>query len=332
MKDQHEACSERLARYVGDALSEGERAEVDEHLAGCEGCRAELSAVRALQSAAPSAAPMNDLERAQMHRAVNRELFTVPDVTPKRSLGAKLIPMMGAAALVVALGFFLTNVNLGGFGGDDDAGDAATGRAEGGAGTDHSDLLELGGPPIAGSPTLRAGAEGTTFGASAEEEVDGSATMTADAGDEKATDAQPALESSAEPPRPRFTRKGGRFTREDATRFGRSQEPFTTFARHYAPSDIAELSVPYAAAIASAGTTDQERRAIETCSAQVTSQEQQVLPAFGAYGRLDGTPVLVLGFVYPTSPSSPALDRFMLWIWPRDDCGVPLAALSGKID
>lgn len=333
MTDHHEACSELLYDFVAGSLSSEQRQFVEEHLAGCAECAAELRAVRAMNTSASDEAPLSDLERARLHRTVDRELFVT--TSPARaSMGSKIMPLLGAAALVAALGIFATNVDLGGMGGDDEA---ASGMAAGGGeAQDPAALLERGGPPIASVrgaravPSLEQDSEVTI--ASGETADAAGAGEGSDAG---TTEDSAALEEGAgaysEPPNPRFTIEGGRFNRKDVARFGRTQEPFTTFARAYAPADVPELQVLYAAAIASAGETDQERSAIETCSSQVLSQALPVLPAFGAYGRLQGQDVLLLGFVFASSEGSPALDRYMLWAWPRTSCEVPMAAISGKI-
>ncbi|MGI8775101.1 MAG: zf-HC2 domain-containing protein [Actinomycetota bacterium] len=332
MREDHEVCSELLPGYATETLPPAERARVEGHLAVCERCRSELTAVAALQATEAGEA-LSDLERARLHRAVRDELFSVTTGAPKRPLAARLLPLMGAAAAVLALGFFISNADLGGLGEGDDAGEAASGAGGETRDKDHSGLLELGGPPIAQAPPMRAGTGDAAVSLEAEaggESAGGS--QTADTEETNAELAEAATDVPAEPPRPRFTRKGGTFTREDAARFGRSQEPFTAFARYYTPDDVSPLVGAYADALASAGETDRDRRTIQRCSEQVIAQSENVLPAFGAYGRLDGEAVLLLGFMYPTSASSPVLDRFMVWVWPRDDCEVPSAALSGKVD
>lgn len=332
MTDNHEVCSGLLAGYAAGTLPPAERAVVDDHLGICAECRAELTAVRALRPAGETQI-LSDLERARLHRGVKAELFGITTATPKRPLGARLLPLMGAAAAVLAFGFFISNANLGGMGEGEDAGSAASGEDHAARDQDPSSLLELGGPPIAETPTLRTNADeaAATLEAGAEGQG-GSGADAAGATEEAGVELGSAATGVPdEAPRPRFTRRGGRFTREDAARFGRSQEPFTTFARYYKPDDVAALAGAYADALASAGRTVRDRSAIEQCSAQVVAQGERVLPAFGAHGRLDGEPVLVLGFMYPTSSGSPVLDRFMVWIWPRDDCEVPVAALSGKV-
>lgn len=331
MTDKHQACSDLLPAYLAGDLAGDERRQVEEHVAGCADCSTELHALEALT--APSAeAPLSEIERARLHRAVSRQLFTVTAEAP-RGWRSKVLPLLGAAALVAALAVFVTNADLGGM---DEGGDAAT--SAGGADQEASaDLLELGGPPIASVRTERSGAaleqgdssNGTTAAAGiAEDGADDSG-----AGPEDAAVLEAAPETSADegPPRPRFTIEGGAFNRRDVIRFGRTQQPFTTFARAYRPGDVDALRAPYAAAIASAAATSEERALIEECSAQVLAQSLPVLPAFGAYGRLDKEDVLLLGFVFATGKTSPLLDRYMIWVWPRANCDAPRAAISGKV-
>jgi hypothetical protein len=59
-----------------------------------------------------------------------------------------------------------------------------------------------------------------------------------------------------------------------------------------------------------------------------------VLATFGAHGVLrrgeTTRDALLLGFAYSSGDRGP-LDRFMFWVWPRDDCEAPLDYVSARI-
>ena len=70
---------------------------------------------------------------------------------------------------------------------------------------------------------------------------------------------------------------------------------------------------------------------ITECGEQILSaQNDPTLPAYAGYGELESEDVLMMGFVYSGADAGP-LDKFMLWIWPRDDCSIPSEYQFGKI-
>lgn len=118
----HDRCSELLAAYARGELDAPLRAALEEHLAGCAGCRAEAAAVRALL--APAGRPLSELERARLHAAIAAGLAAAEPAP--RSLWARLYPALGAAAALLVL-FSAGYLTLRGDGGED----AATGAPAG---------------------------------------------------------------------------------------------------------------------------------------------------------------------------------------------------------
>ena len=72
------------------------------------------------------------------------------------------------------------------------------------------------------------------------------------------------------------------------------------------------------------------RAQVVDCVDSVAGSQGAVVPAFGARGRYKGKEALLLGFVAGTN--SGPLNRYMLWLWPRGSCEVPLRYVSGPIE
>jgi hypothetical protein len=68
---------------------------------------------------------------------------------------------------------------------------------------------------------------------------------------------------------------------------------------------------------------------VAACVDSVVSNQDSVVPAFGAQGKYDGKDALILGFV--SGSDSGPLNRYMLWLWPKGSCEVPLDYVSGPI-
>jgi hypothetical protein len=75
-------------------------------------------------------------------------------------------------------------------------------------------------------------------------------------------------------------------------------------------------------------------RQVEECGSIAldlfAARGQPALPAFAQGGTLDGEPALLLGFAWSDDPRGP-LDSFAVWVWPRDDCSMPLSSASGRL-
>jgi hypothetical protein len=297
MNLEHDRCSELLGPLLRGELSEREATSVEDHIAGCEDCRAERKGLEALIGARAPIEPLSDLERARLHRAITEAMpagahsarTIVPE--PAKPWTARIAPYLGAAAALVLVVFGATQIDLGG----SDEGGAATGGAA---------LRE--------SDASGGGGDG---GGSANDTVSGEA----------------AVADSAPAPGPSFQPDAGTIERESLRRFGARNEPFTTFARSYETKDAAQLTEPYLDDLAAAGAETGDPDTIVQCGRQVLdSQDGPTLPAYAGYGEMEERDVLMMGFVYSAADSGP-LDKFMLWVWPRDDCSIPSEYQFGTI-
>jgi hypothetical protein len=120
MTINHGLCSELLGPFLRGELEPDRRSEVEAHLASCEACREELGALQALSG--PEVEPLSELESARLHRDVWAAVGSLPR-PERRSLGARLVPYLGTAA-VLAL-FAVGAVTLSGGGADNGSSDAA---------------------------------------------------------------------------------------------------------------------------------------------------------------------------------------------------------------
>ncbi len=127
MKINHELCSELLGPFLRGELDEVRRQEVEAHLTSCPECSEELRALQILEEAEPGPATLSELEIARLHRDVWAAVGAVPG-QERRSLGARLVPFLGTAA-VLAL-FAVGAVTLGGGGADQRAGEDASAEME----------------------------------------------------------------------------------------------------------------------------------------------------------------------------------------------------------
>jgi anti-sigma factor RsiW len=101
-----------LTAYLDGALALERRAELEGHLAGCGGCRAErdrLAAGLAALAAAPAPPPASPAFEARFHARLAQERSR-PRTLGQRLAGLRwpvLAPLAGAAALAVAGGVFV---------------------------------------------------------------------------------------------------------------------------------------------------------------------------------------------------------------------------------
>jgi hypothetical protein len=132
-------------------------------------------------------------------------------------------------------------------------------------------------------------------------------------------------------PGPSFEPEAGTIERNSLRRFGARDTLFKNFASSYVTEDADELTQPYLEDLADASAPVGDPDTVTECGQQVIdSQENPTLPAYAGYGELDERDVLMMGFVYSAENSGP-LDKFMLWIWPRDDCSIPNEYQFGTI-
>jgi hypothetical protein len=123
----HERCSEILGDFVRGELDATEAEAVERHLAHCDACSEEHSALQVLL--APLDTVLSEHERARLERNVAGELG---DVIPVRRDGSsawtKVAQSLGAVALIAIIGVGIVQLGTGG-GGDD------SGAANGGSDT-----------------------------------------------------------------------------------------------------------------------------------------------------------------------------------------------------
>jgi anti-sigma factor RsiW len=104
----HDTVLERLDEWLGGDLPAAERAEVDLHLAGCEACRAEADALRALLDevgALPTEIlPEHDLWAGIRARMEPRGAETAPAGASRRGLRMPRWGMQAAAAIMLTVG------------------------------------------------------------------------------------------------------------------------------------------------------------------------------------------------------------------------------------
>src|SRR5688572_6920502 len=100
MNDTHDELTDRLSDYIDDELSPADRARVDEHLAGCAGCRAVLEDLRTVIGVAnrlPGRLPDRELWPGVATRIERRPprrfSFTAPQLI---AAGIALMLMSGA--------------------------------------------------------------------------------------------------------------------------------------------------------------------------------------------------------------------------------------------
>lgn len=107
---EHEARRDELAAYLLGALEPGEAAAIEQHLAGCEVCRAELEwlqpAVRVLPESVERVEPPAEL-RARIMGKIEDDVDVHEKRSPVRRSGGRfslgLRPAIGLAALVLVV-------------------------------------------------------------------------------------------------------------------------------------------------------------------------------------------------------------------------------------
>jgi anti-sigma factor RsiW len=319
MNIDHERCSESLGAYLRDELDADTRRAVATHLAGCEECELELRGLTALTAEPAAPDSLTDDERVALHRslAASRSISAKTIAPARRSPWARVAPALGAAALIVLGVFALVRLDL--QGGDDEGDAAGADRAlEEQAEPLPATEVEVGGPDIASNqPKALSDAAGeAAAGGAAPAEEFGSV-------DESRTAASRGAVAA------RFDPDAGSFDADDLRRYAANQSPFTVFPLSYRASDAdAPLSRSYLESLAGAAPRIDDGTLLRSCSEQVLQQDIPILPVYGAFGKLDGRDVLVLGFVYARNGE---LDRFRVWVWPRGDCDIPVLTQDGNI-
>lgn len=306
----HDRCSELLPGYVRGELTRALAEEVRAHLGSCEDCRAEERAVATLAAVvAPDPGPLQELERARMHRGLAQELFTSranADVAGAagRRWSRWVVPAAAAAAVLAAVAV----TTLGGGAGDSDSTAVHSSlRANDGDG-DGGDAVHD--STEAGSGKEEAETQRALSGVSSEADAAAGAAFVAPG-----------------QPEPRFDRDAGALTPADLSEIGRGKL-FRSFAAAYRPDDGAGL---YDGFLDALGRDAPELRAeIDECAATLP-QDGTLIPAYATTGEYDGRDALVLGFV-TSDPGSRKLDRYLMWVWARGECDQPVDTLFEYIE
>jgi hypothetical protein len=304
MKTRDPHPTDLLRPLLMGELTEQQSAAVEDHLAACADCRSERRALEIMLSETPA---MDEVERARLRRGVAEALQAETTPSPRRKPGLlpRFAPALGAAAtiLLVAAGAVWVATYLG-----DGADEAALAPVE--------DAPDEAFDEPAGAPFM-----GGQDAAPAQEEAG-----------QLATQSGRLLTSTAtgEGPQPVFRAEVGEFGPAALSRLGSSREPFTSFASYHAAAATSAAQRRFVDMLAERADAT-VRPQVRACAETVLSDPPgAVLPAFGATGTFQEEPALVLGFVHAPAPGP--LDRFMLWVWPRGDCGMILHYDSGRIE
>lgn len=310
----HDRCSELLRGYARGELPDDVSGEVRAHLATCAECRAEERAVAALAvTDEVDARPLDDVERARLHRGLAQEVFTAranADVAGGPGRERRWVRWVAPAATAAAVLAGVLVMTLGG-GSGDDAGQTAlqpfSAENEGGA--------EAGGADDSATQS-QAGGGGKL------EDKDGRRRGLTAASGQASTDF-----AGPEQPAPSFDPDRGTITASELSEIGRGHL-FVSFADAYRPKDGPGLYDRFLEVLTTEATGLGPQ--IEACAATLP-QDGSLIPAYATAGEYDGRRALVLGFV-TGDPGSRKLDRYLMWVWEIDVCEQPIDTLFEYID
>lgn len=299
---RHEEVSEVLSDYARGDLDATTKTAVDEHLSGCSKCASELRAVSVLHL---EQAPLSDIERSRLHRAVNDQVGQSParrsPVRGRERWAARVAPALGAAALV-ALGAVGALSLMTGDGGDELS---LRGSDDGGALTD---VAGGGGDQGAASTARKAPGpdEDVAEGKAVEENLDGA----------------PDSASLAEPLEPTFDPTTAPIDRRDLSSLA-GKTGYEAFNSSGEVNRMASRELSLVEQLSQMAPKS-VRSQVRSCARSVTSRgQEQLFATFGTLTEVDDRPSLVLGFIWPGPPQDQT--RYMLWAWPRGSCEEPLA-------
>lgn len=308
----HDRCSELLRGYVRGDLPDELAQEVREHLAACSDCRAEEGAVTALAAAdRADVRPLDDVERARLHRGLAQELFLAranTDVAGAGSGGRRWVRWIAPAAAAAAVLAGVLVMSLGG--GVDDTASAPLSQQEAGEGGSGAD-----GAAEDSSTALKDGDKPNRQRSSA-----AVTSEAAGAGGEQTEYAVPNA------PQPVFDPNRGAVDTAELAEIARGH--FPPFADAYTPSDGPRLYDRFLAALSDAAVGVSAQ--IEACAATLP-QDGSLIPAYATVGEYDERRAVVVGFV-TSDPGSRKLDRYVMWVWEMDDCEQPIDTLFGRIE
>ncbi len=321
----HERCSELLPAFLRRELPAEKQASVETHLSGCARCSAEASALRSLYSLEGAELTGSESERlrAAVTAIIDRsELDSEPSpvvALPARR-GGRLLPVLGAAAVIAVAVIFAANLFSGTSFLGDEAGEGAGAIRDAEVAEIRQHLQFRGAPrrTTAERSALsfgRAGEDSTATNEDAAPEGRGGA-----GGDVGEQAPAPAAKARARPlPRPFFVRSPGRLTDRRLALVGRYGLPLVLLPRAYNAADAGSLQEGFLQQLANAAPTEPEGEQILACGAPILARPQPALPALATFGEKDGRTVLVLAFAWAEDASG-RLDRYMVWTWPAGDC------------
>lgn len=314
----NEHVSGALPAFLDGTLDSADAASVEEHLSACEECAQEAAGLKFLR--APSEGGLTSSERTALEHRVMAGIAEDPseapvvELRPRKSVGARVAQVLGAAAAIAVFGtlLYMGSTIGGGDGADESAGtalEAENGDREGRRNGDRN--------------RSRPAAIAADSAASKEEST------AATAGDASGG----AGSSFKGAPDPRFEVAEDPYTSADLQKLGESSLASVTFASYYSADDAEGrytlLEELVAAAEATSGSTVSSQ--VEECGSQVLDTEDPTIPTFGAIGELDGETALVLGFAWTRTRSGP-LDRYMVWAWEKGSCSATLDFVDGRIE
>ena len=312
----HDRVSELLAAFHDGTLNDADASAVEEHLSTCEECRYEYMALKALRIPTE---PLTSSERLALEHRVMAGIADdspapVTELSQRRSMGARVAQVLGAAATIGVLGALFYFGSGMGSGGDDEG--ASTG-ADMETAQEESGALDQ---------DRRKGKGRTVADAAAPAEA-------AEAGSGAGGGAADAGTSFKAAPEPDFDVVDDPFTPSSLQKLGESSLASVRFANYYAADDAEGrntlLEQLVGSAEESAGSSVAAQ--VDECGAQVLDTEDPTIPTFGALGELDGRSVLVLGFAWSRETSGP-LDRYMVWAWEEGSCATAVDFIEGRIE
>ncbi|MFP5297693.1 MAG: anti-sigma factor family protein [Actinomycetota bacterium] len=303
MTIDHSTCSEWLPAYLRGELAPEQNEQMGEHLAGCEECRLEERALRALGSPLEEDS-LRELESARLHREVWAAVRPAPQAA-RRSLQARMAPYLGVAAALLLLAVGVTYGGLSG-GGDDEG--AATG-----SGAESLENIE--------------GADGGGTNYDEDRTLEDSITNESlEATVEFGTDSA----GGSAGPAPVFDGAGGSYDDGLLRATGEGGYPFTGYVTSYSPEDAARMQDGFLDQLA--GQAGGAESAVRACGRSVLegplSEEAQVLPAWAALGSYADSPhTVIIGVAF----GDERLDRYSFSVFRRDDCSNPVETIEGPI-
>ncbi|MGI8407069.1 MAG: anti-sigma factor family protein [Actinomycetota bacterium] len=294
----HERCSELLPRLLAGGLGADDAIAVELHLEGCPECRLELKGLSAL---AEGLTPLTDFERARLRHAVRAGLPHSDTASQEASpLWRKAAPFLSAAAALLILGFGIASLELGGA---DEGSDSAAG------GTETSDELQgstedAGQAAPEGPDSVAAGEPAGVEGNQGTEAADGALSET--------------LQAVTAPD----YRSGGSFNRlRRLEHQAQTRDPYKTASQTYDPGAAGRDRRNLLSSLERSANLDgRSGKTLRACAETIfAGSTAELLPVFGAFGKLNGRSALVLGFI---AASADVYDRYLLAVSsPPGDCG-----------